>query len=310
MTDYIFKENEFTEAFDFSYEPYLFHYSSHLAIQYPDWITFSVVSKKRGKVEGHLHVAIKNKEGISPVRAPFGSFQFSPSLKPLVLFKFIEFVCERLKKKGIESLTIKNAPDFFEPESSPVLNTFLLNQGFLIINSEVQTVVRTGDDFSSGLSAWEKRRLRQAKEAGLIFKRLDSKQLKSVYQFILDCRVERDYILSIDWSTLKRTVDAFPDRFILFGVMHKDEFAAASISINAGNKILSNFHSAHPRKFDRLSPVVMLLKGIFDFCCENDFRLLDLGTSSLEGLPNFKLLNFKLGLGAHPTMKLTFKKLL
>jgi hypothetical protein len=178
------------------------------------------------------------------------------------------------------------------------------------VNSEVQAVLTTEDSFSSRLSAWEKRRLRQAKEAGLIFRRLDSNQLKSVYQFILDCRVERDYILSIDWNTLKKTVDTFPDRFILFAVMHKDEFAAASISINVGNKILSNFHSAHPRKFDRLSPVVMLLKGIFDFCRENDFRLLDLGTSSLEGLPNFKLLDFKLGLGAHPTTKLTFKKLL
>lgn len=258
----------------------------------------------------HLHAAIKNKEAISPFRAPFGSFQLDPSLKPLVLFRFIEFVCERLKKKGIESLTIKNAPDSFEPESSPLLNTFLLNQGFSVVNSEVQTALKTEVDFSSGLSAWEKRRLRQAKEAGLVFKRLESKQLKSVYEFILGCRVERDYILSIDWSTLKRTVDAFPDRFILFGVMHKDEFAAASISINVGNRILSNFHSAHPRKFDRLSPVVMLLNGIFDFCCENHFRLLDLGTSSLEGLPNFKLLDFKLGLGAQPTMKLTFKKLL
>jgi hypothetical protein len=260
-------------------------------------------------VDAHVHVGLKNNEGFSPIRAPFGSFQFSDSIKPKILYDFIAFVCERLKEKGVISLELKNPTDAFNPRS-PLLNSFLLNQGFSIVRSEVQSVLRTDHDFSSALNAWEKRRLRQSEQAGLTFRRLDSGHLKKVYQFILACRTERDYVLSIDWDTLKKTVDTFPDRFVLFGVLNNDEFAAASISINVGNKILSNFHSAHPRKFDQLSPVVMLINGIFSYCRKNGFQLLDLGTSALENTPNFKLLDFKLGLGAQPSMKLTFKKFL
>lgn len=308
MTDYTFHESTFVEKLAFSYEPWLFHHPSHLSIQHTEWITFIVESRKRKTVEAHLHVGVKNGEATSPVRAPFGSFQYSPSLKPDVLYNFIEYVCKQLKQKGFHSLTIKNPPDAFASDSTSLLNVFLLNHGFVVSTAEVQAFLKTDIDFSSGLSAWEKRRLRQASEGGLIFKKLDIRKLKSIYQFILDCRIERDYILSIDWQTLKKTVDTFPDRFTLFAVFYKEEIAAASISIDVGNKVLSNFHSAHPRKYDRLSPVVMLLKGIHEHCVENGYRLLDLGTSSLGAIPNFKLLNFKLGLGATPTMKLTFKK--
>jgi hypothetical protein len=137
---------------------------------------------------------------------------------------------------------------------------------------------------------------------------LDVDALESVYEFILACRTERDYRLSIPWDTLYTTVNTFKDRFPLFVVTHQDDLVAASISINIGNGILYNFHSAHPKSYDHLSPVVMLLKGIHRYCVEHNYRLLDLGTSALEGLPNFSLLDFKLGLGAQPTAKLTFKK--
>jgi hypothetical protein len=310
LTDYHFQENKYTETLDYAYELWLFHHPSHLSIQHADWITFTAFNRKHRKVDAHVHVGLKNNEGYSPIRAPFGSFQFSDGIKPKILYSFITFVCERLKEKGVSSLELKNPADGFNPCGAPLLNSFLLHHGFSIVRSEVQSVLKSDHDFYSGLNAWEKRRLRQSEQAGLNFRRLDSGHLKEVYQFILACRTERDYVLSIDWDTLKKTVDTFPDRFVLFGVLNNDEFAAASISINVGNKILSNFHSAHPRKFDQLSPVVMLLNGIFNYCCVNGFQVLDLGTSALEGTPNFKLLDFKLGLGAQPSMKLTFKKFL
>jgi len=308
LIDYKFQENTFTGEPNFSYEPWLFHHRDHLIIQSPEWTTFSVYNEKYKTVEAHLHVSIQQTQAVSPVRAPFGSIQFSPSLKPETLFNFLEFVCERLKKKGVTHLILKNPPDAYEPASSPMLNTFLFNLGFYVETAEVGSVLSADKLFRQNLNSWELRRLRQAEGEELIFTKLTNDKLESVYKFIFECRVERDYKLSIDWNTLYRTVNTFPDRFILFAVMDKDVMTAASISINVGGKILYNFHSAHPREYDHLSPVVMLLKGIHRYCIENNYRLLDLGTSAVDGFPNFSLLDFKLGLGAQPTMKLTFKK--
>lgn len=259
-------------------------------------------------VEAQVHISTHNSCAVSPVRAPFGSIQCSDSIKPIVLFNFIEFICSRLKADGISEIALTNPPDIYDPYISSLLNTFLLNLGFLVKKVETGAVLEIKNDFETGLNAWERRRLRQATDAHLKFVLLNSSELEVAYNLILRCRKERKYTFSLDWSTLERTVKAFPDRFILFGVKHQEVLIAASISINVGNGVMYNFHSAHPRKYDNLSPVVLLLQGIRTYCKDNNFRMLDLGTSALSGKPNFKLLDFKLGLGAQPTTKFTFVK--
>jgi hypothetical protein len=96
----------------------------------------------------------------------------------------------------------------------------------------------------------------------------------------------------------------------LFGVYHGQELAAASISIRVSKRIVYNFYSAHPRKFDFLSPVVMLIKGMYGWSQKHHIELIDLGTSTLAGQPNFSLLDFKLRLSGRPATKLTFEKAL
>jgi len=54
----------------------------------------------------------------------------------------------------------------------------------------------------------------------------------------------------------------------------------------------------------------MLMEGIYGWSQKHHVELIDLGTSSLEGQPNFSLLDFKLRLGGNPSSKLTFEKVL
>ncbi|HMG91078.1 MAG TPA: hypothetical protein VK589_13525, partial [Chryseolinea sp.] len=56
------------------------------------------------------------------------------------------------------------------------------------------------------------------------------------------------------------------------------------------------------------NPTVFLIRSLYQYCFENGIALFDLGTSSLDGIPNFGLLNFKIRLGATPTTKFTFQK--
>ncbi|HEX5171146.1 MAG TPA: GNAT family N-acetyltransferase [Cyclobacteriaceae bacterium] len=307
MTDYIFLEDDFKEGFDFSYEPWLFHDPKHLKIQFSEWKYFSINNVRRRTVEAQLNVVVYNSDAISPFRAPFGSIQFAKDLKPSILFEFVQFVCEKLKEKGVARIILKNPPDAYL-DYSPILNTILFNLGFHVELAEVGAVLSMENDFVLHLSRTKKRKFRQLDKSQLTFKTFALSELENVFKFIQRCRVERRYSLSIDWDTLSRTVSTFGDRFFLFGILDRTEIAAATISINVGNKILYNFQPAHLKKYDGSSPMLMLLSGMHQFCRENGYDLLDLGTSSLEGFPNFKLLDFKLGLGAHPTMKLTYHK--
>jgi lipid II:glycine glycyltransferase (peptidoglycan interpeptide bridge formation enzyme) len=107
---------------------------------------------------------------------------------------------------------------------------------------------------------------------------------------------------------LERVVKVFPDRFSLHLVKDNAKLAAAAICIKINNQILYNFYSAHPKEYDSLSPAVILMKSLNGYCYTNKIDLLDLGTSALEGKPNFGLLDFKMRLGALPTAKYTFQK--
>jgi lipid II:glycine glycyltransferase (peptidoglycan interpeptide bridge formation enzyme) len=52
----------------------------------------------------------------------------------------------------------------------------------------------------------------------------------------------------------------------------------------------------------------VLLRGLYDYAAEHGIPLLDLGTSTVDGKPNFGLLSFKTRLGAELTPKISFAK--
>ena len=110
------------------------------------------------------------------------------------------------------------------------------------------------------------------------------------------------------FEALQETVNKFPDRYFLFSVHHRNKVVAASIAILVRKDILYDFYHDHLKAFDHLSPIVLLVDGIYEFCLTNNIRLLDLGTSALENKPNFSLLTFKTRLGGKPTPKFTFEK--
>lgn len=309
MTDYTFKEAPLSENLTYAYERWLFHYAGHLHLQSPtQWKTFYAINNTRSTIDAHLHVHVSGRRAVSPLRAPFGSYQFAPAIQLVTLDNFVAFTMTCLREHGIDELEVTNPPTAYLPGTLDLLSTFLINQGFEISRAEPGAVLDVNKDFRKGLNDWERRRIGQAEKAGLTFRLVPMDELESVYSFILACRTERGYDLSIDWETLRKTVEAFPDRFILFAVMHQSVTAAAAIAINAGNGVLVNFHSAHPHDYDHLSPVVMLLEGMTNYARENGYRLLDLGTSAVDGKPNFGLLDFKIGVGGLVTTKFTFRK--
>lgn len=309
LTDYVFKESPLSENIPYAYERWLFHHAKHLHLQSSSgWHSFYAINNAAHTIDAHLHVHIAGSRAISPYRAPFGSYQFREDISYTALFEFIEFTLARLHEKGVNEFVVKNPPLAYAPGVMELLTTFQLNLGFEIQQAEAGSILDISGDFREGLNSGELRRIKKAEKEGLKFTVLDMSELESIYTFILACRMERGYTLSIDWETLRKTVEAFPDRYMLFGVRHHDVVAAAAIAYDAGNRVLVNFHPAHPREYDHLSPVVLLLEGMYHYAHEKGYRLLDLGTSAVDGKPNFGLLNFKSRVGARVTSKFTLVK--
>lgn len=244
----------------------------------------------------------------SPLRAPFGSFLFSPKIPAQTLHDFVHEAERLLTGKGISLVRLTEPPALYRKREG-LLQTILLNRGYQVGLAELSSIIRIDRiSFEEKIDRGEKGRLRQARKKGLAFRLLKVDKLRQVYQFILTCSRQRDHSLSMTIEDLEATAAVFRNEFVLSAVYLQEEMIGASIALQVHPQILYNFYSGHLRKHDSLSPVVSLLGGLYGYCEKQNIQLLDLGTSSLQGQLNFSLLNFKLRLGAEPSIKLSFEK--
>jgi len=306
-----FIEGALPEGYRCEFDSYLFNEPKNLLIQSSEgWRSFYALRSEKKVAKARVHFHIDNGVAVSPLKNPFGSFEFSDSFAPRELYEFIKWTEDQLKSKGVKRIEIKTAPDLYN-RNSPLIGTFLTNQGYQIIKSELSACIEvTPSSLYQMMTSWEKRKAGQLRKSNLRFNTVPVTRLKEVFEFISSCREERRQTLSMTYGQIKTICDHFPERFALFGMFDNNALAAASISILINKSVLYNFYSAHSKQYDTLSPVVRLMEGIYEYCQVEKYRLIDLGTSALKGRPNFTLLDFKLNLGATPTQKVVYEKLL
>lgn len=294
------------------FEPSLFQLPAFLALRGEEPpVSFHLVDERAQKAVASIHFHLSGRLARSPFKAPFGSVAVSEEIQPVTLYDFIQRVEQRLLEKGVREILITNPPRSYSPAVLSLLESFLLNQGYIVASAQTSACIRvTPDSIVRGMKASEQQRLRKAKEDGLTCTREDTSQLAMIYDFISRCYSDKEYSLSIGFEDLRRMVNTFPDRYLLFLVRDRSKMVAASVSVRVKNDVVYNFLVNHESEYNRSSPPLLLMEGIYDYCRDNGVAIFDLGTSSLDGAPKFSLLDFKLRLGGQPSSKFTFRKLL
>jgi hypothetical protein len=275
------------------------------------WHAYFIIEESGEKIVGCVYFNLFEGIARSPFRSPFGSVEFHPSVPPDILYEFIRFFEVRLKSKGAKSIVIKNYPVAYGEQQAVLLQTFLINANYNVVNAELSSLIDIGGDLpEDNFHRSEKKRLDKAIQSGLTFREIHIEEFNQVYHFIESCRTEKQYTLSMALQEMKDVIKKFPGRISLFGVFNDRDCAAASISIRVREDVLYDFYHDHTSRYDNVSPAVLLVAGIYDFCQRHQIKLLDLGTSSSVSQPNFNLMRFKKNLGARYSPKLTFEKIL
>jgi hypothetical protein len=310
LEEYQFYEGELPSAYRYNFEPYLFNREEYRLLQSAaNWISFYILNEREFSVEGHLHFYLKDDWARSIMQSPFGGIEFNDRVENKAVFHFIEFVCKKLKERGIKNLTVISAPNGYHSPKQTLIELFFLNLGFVVSTAEVGSLIHVSENpFSEILHPRKKRKLAQTLQADLSFKILEKNSLEDIYEFIAFHRKEKNYQLSISLEHLKKSVEKIDDVYKFFGVFDGGTLVAASIAVLVSKKILYHFISDHLRKVGEAKPVLALMNGIYDYCFQNNIIILDLGTSAKESQPNFKLIKFKSEIGGVPTHKFTFTK--
>ena len=263
--------------------------------------------QKTKRVLAQLLIHIDGREGQSPLRAPFGSLELYENIEQKKVNEFLAIVQEDLLHQGVRHIQIKNYPKAYDEMTTNCLQKGLATLNFTC-TEEVSSCISVDQVmFENKIAIAQRQKLRKC-DKQFVFSRCKSNELKSIYHFIKTCREEKGQALSMTFAQIQKTASAFPKNFLLFKVSSEQEIAAAAIVIKVSDKILYTFYYSHNGKFNKISPVVFLISGIYKYAQHHHFSLVDLGTSMIKGEINKPLLHFKKSIGGQSSSKFVFEK--
>lgn len=289
---------------------FLFNLPDHLQLQSATgWHVFEYRELSTDKAFARISFHLKTGEALSPLRAPFGSIEFYRKLNEDQVADFIVQVQNYLSKLGAKKIVIRNSPELYNEEQSKFLKQVFLKSEFEFVEEVSSIILLDGKAFGKKIKISERQKLRKAANV-FQFSKVSKSELNELYKFIASCREERQQSLSMTLPDLKKLVTAFPNRLLFFKVGTESETSAAAIVIRVRKDVLYTFYYAHAKEHNRISPVVFLISGIYDFAQHHKYKMIDLGTSMLDGQVNKSLLYFKKSIGGVTNRKLSFTKIL
>ena len=91
-----------------------------------------------------------------------------------------------------------------------------------------------------------------------------------------------------------------------FLVYDIDMLIAVGVTIKINQDILYTFYLADNQQYLKYSPTIYLLSGIYEYCQQENIKLLDLGIATDKGILNEGLARFKRSLGGKLSQKKTY----
>ena len=283
----------------YSYEQNLYGLNSYLKCQ-PEMpgISFWICDHDKFQVHCEIHFHFYEKKATSQSYAPFGSFH-GCYLLGTVMFDFLSFIIETLTHLGLSSLELLSPPLFYNTD--PKWLDLLKDFGFAERNGLNHHLVIDDAPLVNKMHKMEQRKLRRSDQFS--FRIHPYTNLEKIYQFVLACRRERDQHLSMSYESLKRVVFSLPENFLLCTVELGHVLAAVSIVIKVNSSCWYQFYPGHSKQFDSESPLVFLINQLYKHAIKQNIKVIDLGSSEIEGHPIEGLQKFKSRIGGIATSR-------
>lgn len=274
----------------------------YLAMQDEENSTFQAVVHLTESGEGDFR---------SPLRGTYGGFEFSRND-----IGFIERAINEAEKTALEHdakmLTFTQAPGAHNPDGAACCLNVFHRYGYRISGQELNhSISVTNEPMMDRINRANQKRWRKCEREGFVFaEESDVEGFQRVYDTISSNRAAKGYQVSMTLAALMEMRENFPGKVHFFSCSHQGNVAAAAVCMAIRSDILYVFYWGDEPGYEQYSPVAYLAERIYSYAMKNGFRILDAGTSTLHGVPNYGLMNFKEALGFHPSLKLTFSKVL
>jgi hypothetical protein len=234
----------------------------------------------------------------SPGRATFGGFWNEPS----TIFTYTEKTIQQLKdySKTSSQIRISFPPEYFHPEVfQDQISFFTKNCSALISESNFHIAVHNRNDVSKG----NRKKQRQFSERGGLVSQVEKSDWLSIYKLLEENRLRRGVELSMPWHIFERGLIDQPDAFTIWGATLESEFVGGALTVEVNSNSLYVLFWGDTLLGRNISVVASICEKLIEFCISRNYKVLDLGISSVDGLLDENLAKFKVNLGAVQTTK-------
>lgn len=243
-----------------------------------------------------------------PFSAPYGGYSFNSS----VSVTCYDEACAALKEYACnlgKPLCITIAASIYDSTDNTKLYSALVRGGAKILYADINQHFELSRfaHYEELLDSKNRNKLRNALNGDLTFVKLDSKNPSDVaraYEVIRTNHAERGFPLHMSLQNVLDTIRIIPADFFVVSDAEGHDVAAAQI-FHATEDIYQVIYWGDVPSFSYLKSMNFLSYKVFEYYFKNcgNVRLLDIGTSSLHGEPNYGLCEFKENIGCYSTLK-------
>ncbi|MDH5366727.1 MAG: hypothetical protein OEW67_07055 [Cyclobacteriaceae bacterium] len=263
------------------------------------------IIQKDSTLCAYIYFSIKGNIAVSLANSPYGGIVTFIAIKAPIIEQFIEYIIKDFKKEGLKIVEIRNSPKCYGYHT---FEESILKMGFDNVCSDInQHIEIEKKTFPSKLNSDKKYRLNRCKKSNFHSRELLREEFKDAFFLIEGNMNRKKYPLTLSYDLLEQSINSFPNRYIGFGVYNHQLMIAAIISVKVDDAIIYNFYHGYSQEYMKYSPLVLALEYEYEYAYIENFKQIDLGISSVNGICNEGLFHFKKAIGGVKGEKNSFR---
>jgi hypothetical protein len=237
-------------------------------------------------------------------RSTFGHLEFVGSKDKSSIHSCLDQLFQYVEKKH-SNYTIKFAPSCYYAGLSELIHTALndLHGAKVIEDCNQSVVIKPNDDVIKAFANTNRRIYRKLERDGYSVTRSDTLSVEG-YDLLEENRRKRNVSLSLSYQELYNQSRQLRGYFHFFECRDGSGILCAyAVTLNLNFHSLYVFYWGERTSHRKSSPVIKLAAEIMKHCQRNGITLLDAGTSSVGGVLDQNLFDFKRRLGFESSSK-------
>jgi hypothetical protein len=265
---------------------------------------------KDTKIRLGIIFGLKNNCLNAPFSAPFGGFEcVSTDVRLQQIDAALLALNEWASNKKIKEIKIVTPPFFYNDSFLNKLYNCLYRANYLQKSMELnyQFATHTLDE-NYMETIWYNacKNLKRGLKEALTFKKLEKANQKHAFDIIVQNRKERGFPLRMTWEQVEETSTVIPIDF--FTVNKAQTAIGAAVVFHVAPRIVQVVYWGDLPAYSEYKTMNFLSYSLFNYYQNQDIKIIDIGPSTENSIPNYGLCEFKESIGCDIAIKTVFSK--